>query len=59
VVSSHLLKESEVMYMLEEALLQFLILSLITNVFLTFISLILIIALVVITYKKNHISADH
>ena len=52
------LKESEVMHMLEEALMQLLILSLITNVALAIISFVLIIALVIITYKENHISAS-
>ena len=45
--------------MLEEALLQLLILSLIMNIALAIISFVLIIALVIITYKENHISADH
>lgn len=58
VVSSQFHKESEVIYMLEEAILQLLILSLITNIALTIISLFVIIALVVITYKKSHISAN-
>ncbi len=44
--------------MLEEALMQLLILSLITNVALAIISFVLIIALVIITYKENHISAS-
>ena len=45
--------------MLEEALMQLLILSLITNVALAIISFVLIIAaLVIITYKENHISAN-
>lgn len=44
--------------MLEEILLQLLILSLYTNVALTIISFILIIAITIITYKQNHISAD-
>lgn len=52
-------KESEVMHVLEEALLQLLILSLITNIALAIISFVLIIALVIITYKENHISASH
>jgi len=43
--------------MLEEILLQFLILSLIANVGLTIISFILIIAITIIIYKNNHISA--
>ena len=51
--------ESEVMYMLEAALLQLLILSLITNIALAIISFILIIAFVIVTYKENHISASH
>lgn len=42
--------------MLEKALLQLLILSLVAN---AIISFILIIALVVITYKENHFSASH
>ena len=45
--------------MLEEALMQLLILSLITNVALAIISFVLIIALVIITYKENHFSASH
>lgn len=45
--------------MLEEALLQLLILSLITNIALAIISFVLIIDLVIITYKENHISASH
>ena len=45
-------KESEVMHMLEEALLQLLILSLITNIALAIISFVLIIALVIITYNR-------
>lgn len=44
--------------MLEEILLQLLILSLFTNVALTIISFILIVAITIITYKKDHISAD-
>ena len=56
-VSSLFYLESEVMHMLEEALLQLLILSLITNIIFASISLLLIIALVIITYKENHISA--
>lgn len=52
-------KESEVMHMLEAALLQLLILSLVTNIALAIISFVLIIALVIITYKENHISASH
>lgn len=44
--------------MLEEILLQLLILSLYTNVALTIISFILIIAITIIIYKQNHISAD-
>jgi hypothetical protein len=58
-VSSQFLKESEVMHMLEEILLQLLILSLAVNIVLATISFILIIALVIITYKKNHFSASH
>lgn len=45
--------------MLESALLQLLILSLIANIAITIISFVLIIALVIITYKENHISANH
>ena len=45
--------------MLEEILLQLLILSLFTNVALTIISFVLIIAITVITYKNSHISANH
>lgn len=44
--------------MLEEILLQLLMLSLFTNVAITIISFILIIAITIITYKQNHISAD-
>ena len=44
--------------MLEAALLQLLILSLITNIALTIISFILIIVLAIVTYKENRISAD-
>ena len=51
--------EIEVMHMLETALLQLLILSLITNIALAIISFILIIAFVIVTYKENHISASH
>jgi flagellar biosynthesis protein FliP len=59
VVSSHSKKESEVIHMLEEALLQLLILSLFANIVLAIVSFILIIAIVIITYKKNHFSANH
>lgn len=52
-------KESEVIHMLESALLQLLILSLIANIAITIISFVLIITLVIITYKENHISANH
>ena len=52
-------KESEVMDMLEEALFELLILLFVTNVILTIISFILIITIVIITYKENHISANH
>lgn len=52
-------KESEVMHMLEEALLQLLILSLVANIALAIISFSLIIALVIITYKENPFSASH
>ena len=44
--------------MLEEILLQFLILSLITNVGLTIISCILIVVVTIIIYKNNHTSAN-
>lgn len=44
--------------MLEEILLQLLILSLFTNVALAIISFVLIIAITIITYKENHISAN-
>ncbi len=47
------------MHMLEEALLQLLILSLVANIALAIISFSLIIALVIVTYKENHISATH
>ena len=53
------LKESEVICMLEEVLLQLLILSLVSNIAFAIISIILIIVLAIITYKGNHISADH
>lgn len=58
-VSSHISKESEVIFMLEEVLLKLLILSLISNIAFAIISLVLIIALSIITYKENHISANH
>ncbi len=45
--------------MLEEALLQLLILSIVANIALAIISFVLIIALVIVTYKENHISATH
>lgn len=45
--------------MLESALLQLLILSLITNIALTIISFVLIVALTIIIYKENHNSAEH
>jgi len=44
--------------MLEEALLQLLILSLVTNIALAIISLILIIVITIFTYKENHTSAN-
>ncbi|MBR1803111.1 MAG: hypothetical protein IJ777_04025 [Clostridia bacterium] len=44
--------------MLEEALLQLLILSLITNIAFAFISLFLVMVIAIITYKENHISAS-
>ena len=44
--------------MLEEPLLQLLILSLITNIALAIISLVLIVAQTILTYKENRISAD-
>ena len=52
-------KESEVIHMLESALFQLLILSLITNIALTIISFILIIVLTIVINKENHISAAH
>ena len=58
-LSSHFPKESEVMWMLEEILIQLLIISFFVNVTLTIISFILIIKIVIITYKMNHISASH
>lgn len=58
-VSSHISKESEVICMLEEVLLKLLILSLISNIAFAIISLVLIIDLSIITYKENHISANH
>ena len=45
--------------MLESALFELLILSLITNIALTIISFVLIIVLAIIMYKENHISASH
>lgn len=51
-------KESEVISMVEEVLLQLLILSLIANIFLTVILFVTIIVITIITYKENHISAD-
>ena len=45
--------------MLEEALLQLLILSLVANVAFAIISFSLIIVLIIITYKENHFSASH
>ena len=45
--------------MLESALLQLLILSLTTNIALTIISFVLIVALTIIIYKENHNSAEH
>ena len=51
-------KESEVISMVEEVLLQLLNLSLIANIFLTVILFITIIAMTIITYKENHTSAD-
>ena len=45
--------------MLEEALIQLMMLSLIVDIVLAIISFILIIILVIITYKKNHFSASH
>ena len=45
--------------MLESALFQLLILSLITNIALTIISFILIVVLTIIIYKENRISAEH
>ena len=45
--------------MLESALFQLLILSLITNIALTIISFVLIMVLTIIIYKENRISAEH
>lgn len=45
--------------MLKEALLQLVILSLVANIVLAIISFSVIIALVIITYKENHFSANH
>ena len=45
--------------MLESALFQLLILSLITNIALTIISFVLIVVLTIIIYKENRISAEH
>jgi len=45
--------------MLEATLLKLLILSLISNIVLAIISLVLIIATVIITYKENRTSANH
>jgi len=44
--------------MLEDILLQFLIISLYTNIGLTIITFVLIIVLSVIIYKENHTSAS-
>lgn len=44
--------------MIETALLQLLIFSLITNIALAIISFTVIIAFVIATYKENHNSAD-
>ena len=44
--------------MLEDMLLQLFILSLNINIVLTIISFILIIAITIIVYKNNHISAS-
>ena len=57
-VSSQFLKESEVIHMLEEGLLQLLVLSLMINIVLSIISFILTVVIAKVTYKKNHISAD-
>lgn len=51
--------ESEVIHMVESILFDLLILSLITNIVLTIISLILIIAFTIVILKENHISAEH
>ena len=51
--------ESEVIHMIESILFDLLILSLITNIVLTIISLILIIAFTIVILKENHISAEH
>lgn len=45
--------------MVESILFDLLILSLITNIVLTIISLILIIAFTIVILKENHISAEH
>ena len=57
VAISNSTKESEVVCMLDEILLHFLILSIFANAILTIISLLLIIVLAIVTYNENHISA--
>ena len=49
VVSSQFLKESEVIHMLEEALLQLLVLSLMINIVLSIISFILTVVIAIVT----------
>ena len=58
VVPSLFYIESEVVQMLEEVIMQLLILSLIGNIALATLSFLLIIAIVIITYKKESRSAS-
>ena len=58
-VSTYFNIESEVILMLEGALLQLLFLSLIMNVILAIISLIIITLSLIHITRENHISANH
>ena len=58
VVPSLFYIESEVVQMLEEVIMQLLILSLIGNIALATLSFLLIIAIVIITYKEESRSAS-
>ena len=58
-VSTYFIIESEVILMLEGALLQLLFLSLIMNVILAIISLIIITFNLIHITRENHISASH